>query len=332
MRTTQLSRLSEAELALALGQASERNLAVVNLRKLAKADVHCHALLNCPLSTYEAVLGHPLAPPPSRFHDFGEFGHYLTANLFPATRTLAGMRALLRGGLRRMADEGVVYAEASIDLLMPLHISVVPSSVIDIVAEERDRIASRLCFAPEIGINRRIPPDRLWPTFVAYLDSGVFRSVDLYDDERAGDLRQFQRFFRLARDRGLLLKAHAGETCGPERIVETLDLLEVDVIQHGITAVKDPALVHRLATQRVRLGIGIASNLALGLVDSYQHHPIHQLLAAGVEVALGTDDFTVFGVSLCDEIWQLHRAGMPIPDLAKLRLAPPANSRRTGGE
>jgi len=325
MRSAPLSKISEAELSAALAAASERDLAVRNLRGLAKADVHCHALLNCPLATYEAVLGHELMPPPARFHDFGEFGHYLTANLFPATRTVEGMRALLRGGLERMAGEGVVYAEASIDLLMPGHINVPASTVIDIVAEERERIAPRLRFCPEIGVNRRIPPDRLWPTFLAYLDSRVFRGIDLYDDERAGDLRQLQRFFRLARERGLLLKAHAGETCGPERMRETLDILDVDVIQHGIAAVRDPTLVHQLVARKVQLCIGVASNLALGLADSYQSHPIQGLLAAGVEIALGTDDFTVFGVGLCDEIWQLHRAGMPIRDLAKLHLGPPAN-------
>jgi adenosine deaminase len=323
MRSAPLASFSEAELAVALSDTSDGTVAPENLRKLAKADVHCHALLNCPLPTYEAVLGRKLPPPPPRFRDFGEFGSYLTTNLFPATRTLEGMRALMRGGLERMADEGVVYAEASIDLLMPLHINLPPSAVIDVIAEERDRIAARLRFAPEIGINRRIPPDRLWPSFVAYLDSGVFCSIDLYDDEQAGDLREFQRFYRLARERGLLLKAHAGETCGPDKIRDTLDLLGVDVIQHGIMAAHDPALVRLLASQGIELNIGIASNIALGLASSYQDHPVHALLAAGVRVALGTDDFAVFGVSLSDEIWRLYRAGMPLRELAKLRLGPP---------
>jgi adenosine deaminase len=328
MQGRSLTQLSQADLGSALANVDERKVAVENLRRLPKADVHCHALLNCPLATYEALLGHKLPPPPPRFRDFGEFVGYLAANLFPATRTLEGMRALLRSGLERMADEGVVYAEASIDLLMSEHIDVPPGAVVDIVAEERDRIAARLHFAPEIGINRRIPPERLWPIFVAYLDSGVFCSIDLYDDERTGDLRQFQRFYRLAGERGLLLKAHAGETCGPEKIRETLDLLDVDVIQHGIMAVHHPDLVHALANRGTQLGIGVASNIALGLVGGYENHPIHTLLAAGVNVALGTDDFSLFGASLCDEIWRLHRAGMPLRELAKLRLGPPSNVSR----
>jgi len=323
-----LTTLSEAELGAALADAGDRDVAIEKLRQLPKADVHCHALLNCPLATYEAVLGRKLPPPPPRFANFGEFGGYLAANLFPATRTLGGMRALLRGGLERMADEGVVYAEASIDLLMPVHVQVAPSAIIDIVAEERDRVAPRLCFAPEIGINRRIPPDRLWPTFVSYLDSGVFRCIDLYDDERAGDLGEFRRFFRRARDRGLVLKAHAGETCGPEKIRQSLDILDVDVIQHGIMATQDPALVEALAKRGTQLNIGVASNIALGLAGGYENHPIRHLLAAGVQIALGSDDYTIFGTGICDEIWRLYRAGMTVGELAKVRMGPPANLRR----
>jgi adenosine deaminase len=312
-----LTRIPEAALAAALaGDAA-------GLRALPKADVHCHALLNAPLSAYEQVLGRTLPSPPARFGDFSQFGDYLSANLFPATRTLGGVRALVRAGLQRMADEGVVYTEASIDLLMPLHLRVPPAAVIELVAEERARIAPRLRWAPEIGINRRVPAERLWPGFVAHVESGVFASVDLYDDERQGDLRESARFFRLAREHGLVLKAHAGEICGPERIRETLELLEVDAIQHGIAAVRDPRLLDELARRGTQLNLALSSNLALGLAADFASHPIHALLGAGVNVALGTDDFTLFGASLCDEILCLHRAGMPVSELAKIRLGPP---------
>lgn len=316
-----LTRIPEAELAAAL--AAEMAAPGTGLRGLAKADVHCHALLNAPLSAYERVLGRTLPLPPTRLTDFAEFAAYLADHLFPATRTLAGMRALLRAGLERMADEGVVYTEASIDLLMPLHIHVPPTAVIELVAEERARMAPRLRWAPEIGINRRVLSERLWPTFVAYVESGVFASVDLYDDERLGDLREAVRFYHLARERGLALKAHAGEICGPERIRETLAVLEVDAIQHGIAAVRDPRLMDELARRGTQLNLAVSSNLALGLAADFASHPIQALLAAGVKVALGTDDFTLFRASLCDEILSLYRAGMPVSALAKILLGPP---------
>ncbi len=320
--------IPEADLARALGEpstggANDGASRGPDLRSLPKADVHCHALLNGPLAAYESVLGYKLPLPPPRFRDFGEFGGYLATNLFPAIRSLDGIRALLRAGLERMAEEGVVYAEASVDLLLPLHIQVSPRAVIEIVAQERSRIADRLRFMPEIGINRRVPAERLWPLFATYVESGVFEGIDLYDDERAGDLRDFQRFYRLAREHGLLLKAHAGETCGPERVRETLEILDVDVIQHGVAAVQDASLLEDLARRGTQLNLCIASNVALGVAGGYEGHPVHALLAAGVHVALGSDDFTVFGASLSDEILRLRRAGSRTSEQAKLRLGPP---------
>jgi adenosine deaminase len=82
-------------------------------------------------------------------------------------------------------------------------------------------------------------------------------------------------------------------------------------------------LLEELARCGTQLNLGIASNIALGVAGSYDDHPIRTLLAAGVNVALGTDDFTLFGASLCDEIGRLRRSGMRLGDLAKLRLGPP---------
>jgi adenosine deaminase len=317
-----LTRIPATQLEQALAEESAGVGA--GLRGLAKADVHCHALLNAPLRAYELVLGRTLPKPPARFADFAEFGDYLSANLFPATRTLGGMRALVRAGLDRMAAEGVAYTEASIDLLLPLHIHVAPEAVIELVAEERARIAPCVEWAPEIGINRCVSPERLWPSFVTHVTSGVFRSVDLYDDERSGDLREVARFYQLAREHGLALKAHAGEICGPERVRETLEVLEVDAIQHGIAAAGDPRLLDELARRGTQLNVTLSSNVALGLAADYGKHPIRDLLAAGVNVALGTDDFTMFGADLCDEILHLHRTHMPAAEIAKLLLGPPA--------
>jgi len=328
------TRIPEARLAAALAEEEAAPRAPgTGLAALPKADVHCHALLNAPLAAYEAVLGKTLPPPPASFADFAAFGAYLSDHLFPATRTLAGMRALVRAGLERMADEGVVYAEASIDLLLPLHLRLRPEAVIELVAEERARIAPRLLWAPEIGINRRVAPEKLWPSFATHVKSGVFASIDLYDDERAGDLRAFQPFYRLAREHGLALKAHAGELCGPERVRETLEVLDVDAIQHGAGAVTDPRLLEELIERGIQLNLALASNLALGLASGYDTHAIHALVAAGVDVALGTDDFTLFGAGLCDEIRSLRRAGMALSELAKLRLGPPvAEGASAGGK
>ncbi len=95
----------------------------------------------------------------------------------------------------------------------------------------------------------------------------------------------------------------------------------------------DPRLLEELVERGIQLNLALASNLALGLASGYDTHAIHALVAAGVDVALGTDDFTLFGAGLCDEIRSLRRAGMALSELAKLRLGPPvAEGASAGGK
>ena len=76
------TRIPEDRLAEALGEKlGDRQVTATDadqsgLRALPKADVHCHALLNCPLSTYEHVLGYKLPSPPARFRDFREHSRF----------------------------------------------------------------------------------------------------------------------------------------------------------------------------------------------------------------------------------------------------------------
>ncbi len=100
---------------------------------------------------------------------------------------------------------------------------------------------------------------------------------------------------------------HAGESSGPGGVVDALDLLHAERIDHGVRAVEDPALVRRLADEAVPLGVCATSNLTLGLYDSLVDHPLAALRDAGVTVTLNTDDPVAVGTTVEQE-W--HRAAV----------------------
>ena len=52
--------------------------------------------------------------------------------------------------------------------------------------------------------------------------------------------------FKKSLDEDLLTVAHAGEEGSAQCIVDTLDLLKVSRIDHGIRSIDDPKLVERL--------------------------------------------------------------------------------------
>ena len=80
-----------------------------------------------------------------------------------------------------------------------------------------------------------------------------------------------------------------------------LDYLGADRLGHGVLAAEDPALVDRLARDRVCLDVCPSSNLQLNVFSSIEDHPLPQFLDAGVPCSLGSDDPLLFGPDLVDE-------------------------------
>jgi adenosine deaminase len=122
------------------------------------------------------------------------------------------------------------------------------------------------------------------------------------NEERTG--RTGERFapaFAVARAEGFGCAAHAGESSGPEGVIDALDLLRVHRIDHGVRAAEDPALVARLAGTGVPLDVCLTSNLMLGRYESLGAHPIERLLHAGVAVTVNTDDPSLMDTDLTAE-------------------------------
>jgi adenosine deaminase len=127
--------------------------------------------------------------------------------------------------------------------------------------------------------------------------------MDLHGDEQtAPDVGPFVAAYRLARQAGLGVRAHAGEGGGPAVVRESLDRLHVQRVAHGVRATEDPALVQRLAAEGVVLDICPTSNVLTGTVASLEQHPIRALEQAGVIVTVSSDDPLVFDTTVTTEL------------------------------
>lgn len=117
----------------------------------------------------------------------------------------------------------------------------------------------------------------------------------------------FAADFARARAAGLRTVAHAGETTGHATVCDSLDLLGVERIGHGVSAAANPALVQRLARDRVPLELCPTSNLCTQVVASLDEHPFRMFDEAGVLVTVNSDDPPLFGTTLTDEFRVLAR-------------------------
>jgi adenosine deaminase len=69
----------------------------------------------------------------------------------------------------------------------------------------------------------------------------------------------------------------------------------VDRIDHGNASMQDPALIKRLVDEQIPLTVCPLSNTKLCVVDAMQHHPLPQMLEAGIKVTINSDDPAYFG-------------------------------------
>ncbi|HEY0238587.1 MAG TPA: adenosine deaminase [Friedmanniella sp.] len=105
----------------------------------------------------------------------------------------------------------------------------------------------------------------------------------------------FVDVYARAASEGLHLVAHAGEEGGPQSVADTLDLLHVERVDHGIQAMEDDDLVARLRAERVPLTVCPLSNVALRAVPSLAAHPLPRMLAEDLVVTVSSDDPPYFG-------------------------------------
>src|SRR5918998_3463254 len=71
----------------------------------------------------------------------------------------------------------------------------------------------------------------------------------------------YRDVYRTARDAGLGLTVHAGETGGPDEVREALEALEPDRIGHGVRSADDPSVMAMLRERGTVLEVCPSSNL-----------------------------------------------------------------------
>jgi adenosine deaminase/aminodeoxyfutalosine deaminase len=119
-------------------------------------------------------------------------------------------------------------------------------------------------------------------------------------DERRGPPELFREIYRSARDHGLRLTAHAGESAGPDSVWGAINL-GAERIGHGLNAWHDRELMATLVERQIPVEICLTSNLRTGCCAAINKHPVKTYFDVGVMVTLNTDDPAMFETSIEQE-------------------------------
>lgn len=135
-----------------------------------------------------------------------------------------------------------------------------------------------------------------------------FIGVGLDSSEVGHPPEKFARVFARCRQEGLHLVAHAGEEGPPAYVWSALDVLKVERVDHGVQSAKDPALMRRLAEDRIPLTVCPLSNLKLCVFPRLEQHNLRALLDAGLRATVNSDDPAYFGGYVNDNFLQTFAA------------------------
>jgi aminodeoxyfutalosine deaminase len=218
----------------------------------------------------------------------------------------------------RLSNEGVVYAEVTLSAGMMLWKGQEFAPIYDALQREAGR--ARFPVRWILDATRQFGAEAAKPVFdlaAERIGDGVV-AIGLGGFEAGGPALWFKDLYAQARDRGLRLTCHAGETTDAQSIWDAL-AIGAERIGHGIRAIDDPRLMEHLRDKNIPLEISITSNLRTGAVASLAEHPIRRLFDAGVPIVLNTDDPALFECTLSSE-YALARDkfGFTEPELEQL--------------
>ena len=143
--------------------------------------------------------------------------------------------------------------------------------------------------------------------------------VGLDSSEKGNPPTKFKKLFEQAIKEGFLTVAHAGEEGPPEYIWDSLNLLKIKRVDHGVQCLKDEKLVEKLVKDQIPLTVCPLSNVKLCVFDKLENHNLKKMLDSGLRVMVNSDDPAYFGGYLNKNLIETSKAlNLKIEDVKKL--------------
>lgn len=280
------------------------------IRRLPKAELHLHlegTVAPETLVDLSARHGSPLHPDAARqLYAYTDFSGFLMAfkAITEHLQTAEDYELITWRMAEQLAQQGVVHAEVYVSVGVVYywrHCAFEPLFAGMERARERARTELGLTIAWIFDAVRHFGPDQAAVVFrkAAEMrrDFPSIVGIGIGGDERRTGAEPFRELYAEARDAGLRLTAHAGETVGPEGIWGALNI-GAERLGHALSAIHDPELMDLLAERQVPLEICVTSNLRTGCCRGPADHPLRRYFDAGLMVTLNSDDPALFGSNL----------------------------------
>ena len=303
------------------------------VRSLPKAELHLHiegtlepAMLMNLAAKHQVNLPYLTEADVERAYNFEDLQSFLDLYYLGASVLIDedDFYSLMIRYLERCRDEGIVHTEMMFDpqthtergVEFSVFMSGFGRAMEDAKRQWGQSSLLIMCFL------RHLPEESAFETLKAAEPfKSQISSVGLDSSELGHPPEKFERVYAAAGQQGYRLVAHAGEEGPPTYIVEALDRLKVERIDHGVRCMEDAELVERLVKAQIPLTVCPLSNVRLCVFGTMADHPIRHMLKRGLNVTVNSDDPPYFGGYLLDNFQALHRElGLTMEDARQLAI------------
>ncbi len=150
---------------------------------------------------------------------------------------------------------------------------------------------------------------------------GVIAALDLAGDELHNPMPPVVDLFDRARAHGLQAVVHASEARGHDTIEDCVGFFQPCRIGHGVRAVESERTLAMLREQDIVLEVCPTSNVQTGASSSLREHQLKQLHAAGVRVAIASDDPRISRITLTIEyLAAVEQMGFSLAEVQQMNL------------
>lgn len=292
----------------------------INLIKMIpKGEFHNHSALGINRRLLKSV-GIKI-PKICRIDNIEEMNKFSKKYISKLTQQEDGFKMLIEGTVFSAIDDGVAVLETSIDYRFFKFYDDDINRGLLFLKELKNKYKNKISLRYDIGLSRKNYDIRFEESIQKLIDSNLFSGMDIYGEEKYNDLSKFKSIYEYGRQKKLKLKAHVGEFGTAEDIIKTIEYLNLNVVQHGISIINSYDAVRYVKDKNIIFNICPTSNILLKRIENIKEHPIKKMYDVGLKMSINTDDLLLFDSTLSNEYLTLFNNNvLSAEELDKIRV------------
>ena len=250
----------------------------------------------------------------TNFDDFINIFRFCSAIIYD----IDDMELIIKECIKNLISINVIYAEVTVTITDYLRNGICLRDIVKLLVKYKKQEALTINWIADLGWSINSDYSFYLLKKVCDIDQSCFCGITLGGKQKVHKVDEFVNVYNFARNKDFLLSVHAGEVGTVEEMWYIVNHLKPNRIGHGIQAVNDENLLTYLEENKISLEICMTSNIKTRVVNSYNKHPVFELLKKRIPITINSDDPFFFNTSIYKEYLIMYRLGVGIDMIYKL--------------